>query len=95
MSDPVIPSVTAEDLAEPSAAVVALREEVSHAQNAVFALGEMPIKAKEAAQAAKLLAYLDKQAQAKIRELDSLIATEILQRPVSVDGSKISLAESH
>ncbi len=95
MSDSVIPSLTVEDLAPPSAAVVALRKEVSLAQNAVFAIGELTIKAKEAGQAHELMLYLDAHASAKIKELDSLIATELLQRPVTVDGSKLTVADSH
>ncbi len=89
-------AVAADMSDEPSDAVKALRKEVALRQNAVFALGEMPIKAKEAAQAAELLAYLDKLAAEKIEELDSLIATEMLQRPMKVEnGSKLSLAETH
>ncbi len=91
MNEPVIPDASNEP--EPSAAVVALRKEVHLAQSAVFALGEMPIKAKEAAQAAELLAYLDKRAAEKIAELDSLIASEIVGQPVRVEnGSKLSVA---
>lgn len=80
---------------EPSPAVVALRKEVAMLQNAVFALGESHIKAKEGHTAHELLSYLDGLAAAKIQQLDSQIATEILGQPVKVEGTKLSLAESH
>ncbi len=93
MSDSVIPDAANEP--PPSPAVVALRKEVSYLQNAVFALGETGIKAKEGLMAHEILAYLDGLAASKIKELDSLIATEILGRPMKADGTKLSLAESH
>lgn len=95
MADSAIPDKTDEVLApEPSSAVVALRKEVHLAQSAVYALGEMPIKAKEASHAADVLAYLDKLAAAKIAELDSLIATELLGAPMKVEGgTKLSMVE--
>lgn len=88
-NDPVIPDAAHEP--EPSPAVVSLRREISYLQNAVFALGNTAVKAKEGLQAHEILSYLDGLAQVKIAELDSVIATEILQRPVKVEGgSKIS-----
>lgn len=91
-SDSVVPDAMEP---EPSPAVKALREEVALVQGIFYSLGEMPVRSKEAEKAAAMLRYVDKLAQAKIQELDSLIATEILQRPVKVEnGTKISLAEA-
>lgn len=90
MSDAVEPE-TAEEV---SPAVAALRKEVSWLQNAVFALGSSTIRAKEGQQAHEILTYLDGLAAAKCKELDSLIATEMLGKPVVVDGTKISMPET-
>ncbi len=88
--------MTDETEAPVSPEVAKLRQEVSWLQNAVFALGNSPIKAKEALQAHEILAYLDGLAGEKIKALDSMIATEMLGKPVVVDGTKLSLApEAH
>ncbi len=94
MSDSVIPDAANEP--EPSPAVVALRKEIGILQNVVYVMGNAPIKAKEADQAVEILKYLDGLADAKIKALDSLIATEMLGRPMQMDGTKLSLApEAH
>ncbi len=93
MSEGYVPDPALEP--EPSPAVVAKRNEVALCQEIVFILGNASIKAKEAAHAHEIMTYLDNMAQAKIRELDSLIASEILGAPVKVEGTKISMADSH
>lgn len=90
-TDPVIPDLSKEP--EPSAAVTAKRRRVHLAQSAVFALGEMPVKAKESSAAAELMAFLDSNAAKEIEELDSLIASELLGVEVKVTGhTKIEAA---
>ncbi len=91
MSEPVIPNAVIEHPASP--AVVALRKEISLLQNAVFALGNSTIRAKEGQQAHELLAYLDNLAAVKIQECESLVASEILGQPVKAEGTKISPVE--
>lgn len=94
MSDSVIPNTVIEPA--PSAAVVAKRARVSLAAEAVHTIGQMPFKGAQAPRACELMAYLDAEYARECAELDSLIASEILQTPVTVEGgSKISLAESH
>jgi hypothetical protein len=76
-----------------SPAVAALRQEVRWLQNAIFALGNGNIKAREAQEAVEILAYLDGLAAKKVAELESQIASEMLGRPVKVEGgTKLSLA---
>lgn len=92
MSEPVIPSMEAADLEEPSPAVIAKRARVALAAEVAYVIGETAVKGKQAARAAELMAYLDAEYARECRELDSLIATEMLGKPVNVDGSVIRLA---
>ena len=79
-----------------SPAVKAAREEVGYLTNIFFVLGNGNIKANEAEYACKLLRYADNLLKAKTDELNSLIATEELGKPMKMEGTKLSVApEAH
>lgn len=92
MSEPVIPNAELPGNPPPSPAVVAKRQRVAWAHRAVEAVGALTIRAVEAEKAAELMRYLDDRYAEECRELDSLIASEMLGAPVKVDGSFISKA---
>ncbi len=94
MSDSVIPSMTAEDVAPASPEVIAQRKRVELAHAAFTSIGAMPIKCIEAQKGAELLAYLDAEHAAECKILDNIIATEALGKPVEVNGSTIRLAQA-
>ena len=98
MPEPVIPSMQAEDTAEPSAAVLAQREVVAKAHTifTLVAAQRIAINLQEAvaecAKAVDLLKYADSIYAAECKKLDDIIASEMLGKEVSVtNGSVISL----
>ncbi len=94
MSEPVIPDMKAEDVAPVSPEVAAQRAKVSIAAEAVFVVGAAPVKCREAGRAVELMTYLDGLYAAEVKALDSLIASEMLGKPVNVEGTKLT-AVSH
>ncbi len=97
MTNPVIPSMTAEDT-EVSPAVKAQREVVSMAHTifTLVAAQRIAINLQEAvsecAKAVELLKYADGIYRAECEKLDSIIASEMLGKDVNVtNGSVISL----
>ncbi len=100
-NDSVIPDVKAEDLAEPSAAVLAQRDVVAKAHTIVTIVGAQRIAvninnaAAECAKGVELLVYADAIYAAECKKLDDIIASEMLGKPMNVEkGSKLSLAAS-
>lgn len=89
----VIPDGAAEAIAPVSPELQALRDEAELAASAVFSIGEMPIKCKEAEKAAKLLKYLDGIYSGVCKRIDNQIASEMLGKPVEVNGTVLSLKE--
>lgn len=84
MSEPVEPEVSAE--------LSAARKKLHLVSNIFFILGGATIKASEAKAASEILDYADALVRVAQDEVNSIIATEELGRPVKMEGSKLSLA---
>ncbi len=89
----VIPSKTDEELLAPvSPAVQALRDELGIQQEVFRIIGNATIKASENKMAAKVLDYLQAGITLNENKLQSQLMSEELGRPMSVDGTVVSLA---
>jgi len=80
------------DEPEVSAELSAARKKLYLVSNIFFILGGATIKANEAKAAAEILDYANGLVMAAQDEVNSIVATEELGRPVTMEGSKLSLA---
>jgi hypothetical protein len=97
MTSPIIPSMNAEDAAEPSPAVVAQREVVSMAHSIFTLVASQRIAVDlndaeaQCAKAVRMLKYADGIYAAECAKLDAIIASEALGQPVVVDANHTTI----